>query len=87
MAALARATAHEIFNPLNPLLGQLALLARGAADAETRGKIDVAIRSAEAIRDIVRRMINITQLEFERAPDGLDGMLDLCRSAPDTWPT
>jgi PAS domain S-box-containing protein len=87
VAALARATAHEILNPLNPLLGQLALLARGAVDPETRGKIDMAIRSAEAIRDIVRRMINITQLQFGRTPDDLDSMLDLRRSAPDRWST
>jgi PAS domain S-box-containing protein len=87
VAALARATAHEIFNPLNPLIGQLALLARGADDPETRSKIDVAIRSAEAIRDIVRRMISITQLEFERPDDSFDGMLDIRRSAPDTRST
>ncbi len=35
-----------------------------------------------AIRDIVRRMINITQLEFERRADDVDAMLDLRRSAP-----
>jgi PAS domain S-box-containing protein len=80
VAALARATAHEIFNPLNPLLGQLALLARGVSDAEMREKIDVAIRSAEAIRDIVQRMINITHLEFERSAENFDAMLDIRRS-------
>lgn len=83
VAALARATAHEIFNPLNPLIGQLALLARGAADAETRAKIDIAIKSAEAIRDIVQRMISITRLEFDGRVDEMDAMLDLRRSAPD----
>jgi len=40
------------------------------------------MRSAEAIRDIVRRMINITHLEFERSSDTFDAMLDIRRSAP-----
>ena len=83
VAALARATAHEILNPLNPLLGQLALLARELADPAQRAKVEVAVRNAEAVREIVRRMINITQLEVERRPQGVDPLLDLRRSAPE----
>jgi PAS domain S-box-containing protein len=83
VAALARATAHEILNPLNPLLGQLALLAREIDDPEKNDKIGVAIRNAEAIRDIVRRMIKITQLEFERRPDDVAALLDIRSSAPE----
>ena len=82
VAALARATAHEILNPLNPLLGQLALLARELDDSGKSGKIDVAIRNAEAVRDIVRRMINITQLEFERRPGDVDALLDIPAARP-----
>jgi PAS domain S-box-containing protein len=83
VAALARATAHEILNPLNPLLGHLALLAREVKDPAQKAKLDEAMRHAEAVREIVRRMINITQLAFERRAEGMDALLDLRRSAPE----
>lgn len=83
VAALARATAHEILNPLNPLLGQLALLAREVEDPAHKTQIDDAIRNAEVVREIVRRMINITQLAFERRGESMDALLDLRRSAPE----
>lgn len=51
-------------------------------DSGKRDRVDVAIRNAEAVRDIVRRMINITQLEFERRPGEVDALLDIRRSAP-----
>jgi PAS domain S-box-containing protein len=84
VAALARATAHEILNPLTPLLGQLALMAREVEDPAQRRKLEVAIRNAEAVREIVRRMLNITQLQFERRGDGVDARLDIRRSSPET---
>ena len=83
VAALASATAHEILNSLTPLLGQLALLARDVQDPGHRAMIGVAMRNAEAVREIVRRMINITHLEFERRTQGTDPQLDIRRSAPE----
>jgi signal transduction histidine kinase len=87
--ALARATAHEILNPLTPLVRRLELLARrlhDPANPETDRDIDVALRSAEAIRDIVRHLLNITQLEFEEPSKNTAEMLDIRRSAPAALP-
>ena len=82
--ALARATAHEIFNALTALNGRLGLLASDRDDPDQRRQIDAAIQSAEAIRDIVHRMINITQLEFDRPVGDPDAMLDIRRSSQDS---
>lgn len=68
--AMARATAHEIFNPLTPLMGRLALLRQRAPDPETRHQLESALRSSESIQRIVEKMTRITGIED--APDADD---------------
>ncbi len=80
VVALARATAHEIFNPLAALIGRLELLAQRVDDTDVLRQTEQALRSAEAIRDIVARMINITQLAFDRRVGEPFDMLDIRRS-------
>jgi two-component system, cell cycle sensor histidine kinase and response regulator CckA len=81
VVALARATAHEIFNPLTALVGRLDLLTQQVDDEKIRRQAELALQSADAIRDIVLRMINITQLAFARVPSDVPSMIDIRKSS------
>ncbi|MBI2204238.1 MAG: hypothetical protein HYU41_10355 [Candidatus Rokubacteria bacterium] len=71
--AMARATAHEIFNLLTPLMGRLALLLQRAPDPETRRLLESALRSSESIQRIVEKMTQITGVDHApRAADPPD---------------
>lgn len=82
---LARATAHEINNPLNIVIGGLALVARrhpaGGDDAEWIAR---ATASAKQIQDIVARMSSITRLRTTEGKGMAPPMLDVRKSSADT---
>lgn len=84
VAALARATAHEILNPLTTVLGRLQLMERHGHDAWQHLQITTAIRSTERIREVVQHLMNITQLELNRAQGEHGAMLDIRRSSSGT---
>lgn len=80
VAELANAAAHEINNPLTVIIGELDLT--NAADDIT-ARIARMKAAAERIRDIVKRMVQITRLESSTEWSGdLPPMLDLRRSGP-----
>jgi PAS domain S-box-containing protein len=79
VAALARATGHEILNPLTPLIGRLTRVLP-QLDTRARAEVDAALDSARRIHDIVRRMLNITELKFTGRTPHLDEILDIGRS-------
>jgi two-component system, cell cycle sensor histidine kinase and response regulator CckA len=80
VAELANAAAHEINNPLTVIIGELDLT--NAADDIT-ARIARMKAAAERIRDIVKRMVQITRLESSTEwPGDLPPMLDLRRSGP-----
>ena len=80
--ALAEGTAHEINNPLMALMGRLELIvARAETDPAVRRQVEQALDAARRIQDTVRRMLQITRLEYDALPSV--PMLDIRRSAPD----
>jgi PAS domain S-box-containing protein len=78
---LARATAHEINNPLTTLIGNLTLLqTEGAPDDEKAAEAKVAVDMGFRIRDIVARLMRITRREVDREiPE--TPMLDIRKSS------
>jgi signal transduction histidine kinase len=80
--ALAHAAAHEINNPLMAVLGGVGLVARSipAGTDEARWLLN-ARQGAEQIRDIVKRMNQITTLQEVPRQGALPPMLDIRRSA------
>ena len=78
---LARATAHEINNPLTALIGNLELLrTHGLAESEKPKWVDVAVDMGFRIRDIVARLMRITRREVDRGIPDMP-MLDIRRSS------
>ena len=78
---LARATAHEINNPLTALIGNLELLrTHGLAESEKPKWVDVAVDMGFRIRDIVARLMRITRREIDRGIPEMP-MLDIRRSS------
>ena len=78
---LARATAHEINNPLTALIGNLELLrTHGLAESEKPKWVDVAVDMGFRIRDIVARLMRITRREVDRGIPEMP-MLDIRRSS------
>ncbi len=78
---LARATAHEINNPLTALIGSLSLLEKeGALDGEKAAKAKVAVDMGFRIRDIVARLMRITRREVDRGIPEMP-MLDIRKSS------
>lgn len=78
---LARATAHEINNPLTALIGNLTLLqSEGALDDEKAERAKVAVDMGFRIRDIVARIMRITRREVDRGIPEMP-MLDIRKSS------
>lgn len=78
---LARATAHEINNPLTALIGNLELLrTHGLAEGEKPKWVDVAVDMGFRIRDIVARLMRITRREVDRGIPEMP-MLDIRKSS------
>ncbi|MBI2552938.1 MAG: PAS domain S-box protein, partial [Candidatus Rokubacteria bacterium] len=78
---LARATAHEINNPLTALIGNLELLrTQGLTESEKPKWVDVAVDMGFRIRDIVARLMRITRREVDRGIPEMP-MLDIRRSS------
>lgn len=82
VATLATAAAHEINNPLMAVMGGLSLIERGIApDSDQARWIAGARHGAERIRDIVKRMNQITVLQEVPPQGALPPMLDLRKSS------
>jgi signal transduction histidine kinase len=82
VAALAHAAAHEINNPLMAVVGGLALVARGVPTNSDQARwIAGAKGGADKIRDIVKRMNQITKVEEVPQQGALPPMLDLRKSS------
>lgn len=82
VTSLAHAAAHEINNPLMAIVGGLALVARDVrAGSDQERWIDTARAGADQIRDIVRRMNQITTLEEVPTQGALPPMLDIRKSS------
>ena len=82
VAALAHAAAHEINNPLMAVVGGLALVARGVpTDSDQARWIAGAKGGADKIRDIVKRMNQITTVEEVPQQGALPPMLDIRKSS------
>jgi signal transduction histidine kinase len=80
--ALAHAAAHEINNPLMAVIGGLALVARSVPPETDQARwVDTARDGAEKIRDIVKRMNQITTLEEVQKQGALPPMLDIRKSS------
>lgn len=78
---LARATAHEINNPLTALIGNLELLrTHGLEESEKPKWVDVAVEMGFRIRDIVARLMRITRREVDRGIPEMP-MLDIRKSS------
>lgn len=78
---LARATAHEINNPLTALIGNLELLrTEGLAESEKPKWVNVAVEMGFRIRDIVTRLMHITRREIDVELPGMP-MLDIRKSS------
>jgi PAS domain S-box-containing protein len=78
---LARATAHEINNPLTALIGNLTLLqAERGLDDESASRAKVAVDMGFRIRDIVARIMRITRREVDREIPEMP-MLDIRKSS------
>lgn len=87
VSALGRAIAHEINNPLVPLMLSLDSLARTTGDQPaSQSWVESAINAATRIRDVVARVGRIARLEMDDASPRLPAFLDLRRSSdfPDT---
>ena len=84
VTSLARAAAHEINNPLTAVLGGLVLVNRAITPGSEEAKwLATAKHAAEDIRDIVRRMNQITSIEEVPTAGSLPDMLDIRKwSAP-----
>lgn len=80
---LARATAHEINNPLAVVMGGLDLLARRLpAEGRERNLIDRAMNASKRIRDIVARLSQIRRIERDEGQhESLPPILDIKRSS------
>ena len=82
VTSLARASAHEINNPLTVVLGGLVLVTRGVKrDSEEAKWLANAKHAAEDIRDIVKRMNRITSIEEVPSAGSLPDMLDIRKSS------
>jgi signal transduction histidine kinase len=80
--ALAHAAAHEINNPLMAVIGGLSLVARSIPPGTDQARwLDTARDGAEKIRDIVKRMNQITTLEEVHKQGALPPMLDIRASS------
>jgi signal transduction histidine kinase len=85
VAALAHAAAHEINNPLMAVIGGLGLVARSIPTGTDEAQwVANAKQGAEQIRDIVKRMNQITTLKEVHRHGALPPMLDIRRSAEKT---
>jgi len=82
VATLARATSHEINNPLMAVMINLELLERThRLDAYGRERLEAALAAADVIKEKVRRFEQITRLEIADGGPALPRMLDLEKSS------
>jgi len=82
VTALAHAAAHEINNPLMAIVGGLALVGRGVSEDSDQGRwLATAKAGADQIRDIVRRMNRITDVQEVPRQGALPPMLDIRKSS------
>jgi signal transduction histidine kinase len=80
--ALAHAAAHEINNPLMAIVGGLALVARDVRpDSDQARWLTTAKAGSDQIRDIVKRMNQITTVEEVPREGALPPMLDITKSS------
>lgn len=85
VTALAHAAAHEINNPLMAIVGGLALVARGVPEGSDQAKwVATAKAGSDQIRDIVKRMNQITTVEEVARQGALPPMLDIRKSSVST---
>ena len=78
---LARAAAHEINNPLNVVLGGLAIVSRRQPPGEDADWLARAIAGAHQIKDIVARMNRITDVRTTEGEGTAPPMLDVRKSS------
>ena len=82
VTALAHAAAHEINNPLMAIVGGLALVARDLRpDSDQARWLATAKGGSDQIRDIVKRMNQITTVEEVPRQGALPPMLDITKSS------
>jgi signal transduction histidine kinase len=82
VTSLAHAAAHEINNPLMAVVGGLGLLAREVKpDSDQARWIATAKAGSDQIRDIVKRMNQITAVEEVPRQGALPPMLDIRKSS------
>jgi signal transduction histidine kinase len=82
VTSLAHAAAHEINNPLMAIVGGLALVGRGVSEDSDQGRwLATAKAGADQIRDIVRRMNRITDVQEVPRQGALPPMLDIRKSS------
>jgi signal transduction histidine kinase len=82
VATLAAAASHEINNPLMVIVANLELLERTQTlDAYGRVRLGAALAAAGQIKDKIRRLGRITQLELAAGGPTLPPMLDLEKSS------
>jgi diguanylate cyclase len=82
VTALAHAAAHEINNPLMAIVGGLALVGRSVSEDSDQGRwLETAKAGADQIRDIVRRMNRITDVQEVPRQGALPPMLDIRKSS------
>jgi signal transduction histidine kinase len=80
--ALAHAAAHEINNPLMAIVGGLALVARDVRPDSDQARWLIAAKAgSDQIRDIVKRMSQITTVEEVPRQGALPPMLDITKSS------
>jgi signal transduction histidine kinase/CheY-like chemotaxis protein len=59
---------HEIRTPLNGVIGLTMLVLEGALTEEKRPELETAVRSAEALRDIVNDVLDLSKIEAGMLP-------------------
>jgi PAS domain S-box-containing protein len=79
---LARATAHEINNPLAVILGAAQLLIGRVADGSAESRwLQQLLDATARIREAVWRLNHVTRVVSTEERDGAPGMLDTARSS------
>ncbi len=82
VATLAAAVSHEINNPLMVIIGNLDLIERTQTlDADGYACLAAALAAAGQIKERIRRLGRITQLELAAGGPNLPPMLDLEKSS------
>lgn len=67
---LASTTAHEVFQPLTVLMGEANAISRSTRDEETREMARQILEEARKIRDVIRKLDNLSDYEVKSFPGG-----------------